>query len=140
MIEKTMTYTDFKGNKRTEIFCFHITPGEYTRMELENIQAFKDDNDNMTFEGGFLAKLQAIATRLKGKELLEVFDKILSTAYGIKSEDGRRFIKSEELWEEFTQTQAYSDLLMEFFTSPTYAGEFLKGVIPVEALTSATEK
>ena len=34
MIKKTVTYTDFDGNERTEDFYFHLTEQELTEWEL----------------------------------------------------------------------------------------------------------
>ncbi len=132
MLKKTIAYEDFDGNKRTEDFYFNISEAEFAKLELSEVRAFKDDAAEGGFvaKGGFLAKLRGIADRLQGKELMEAFEYILSKAYGVKSEDGKRLIKSDELWKEFTETNAYSDLIIEFFTTPNYAGEFFKGVLP----------
>ncbi len=48
-------------------------------------------------------------------------------AYGQKSDDGKRFIKSEQLREEFSQTAAYSTLFMELAMDDNAAVIFLEG-------------
>ena len=61
-----------------------------------------------------------------------VFEKIITGSYGKKSEDGRRFIKSPELTEEFLQSAAYSALFMELISpdSEFTPIDFIKGVLP----------
>ena len=55
-------------------------------------------------------------------------------AYGIKSDDGKRFMKSDQLREEFSQTAAYDALFMELATNDDAAATFIKGVVPKDFL------
>ncbi len=48
------------------------------------------------------------------------------------SPDGKRFVKSKEMAEAFSQTEAYSDLFMELSTNTDAAIEFAKGIMPAE--------
>ena len=57
---------------------------------------------------------------------------IVLKSYGVKSTDGRRFIKSEELSTEFSQTPAFSAVMMRLMTDDTEAASFINGVIPAE--------
>jgi hypothetical protein len=47
-----------------------------------------------------------------------------------KSPDGKRFIKNDEMREEFQQTAAYSALFMELATDDKAAADFVNGIIP----------
>lgn len=117
MLKKKITYTDFDGNERTEEFYFNLTKAEISEMEL-------------TTEGGLSTKLKRIAASKDVPELYSAFKGIILKAYGIKSDDGRRFIKNEKLSEEFTQTAAYSELMMSFLQEENAASDFVNLLLP----------
>lgn len=127
MLKKTVTYTDFFGEERTEDFYFHMTKAEL------NALAVGDD--------GIIEELNALATDAKnGKKIIAFFRKFVSEAYGERSEDGRRFIKNETLSEEFQQTAAFDHLLNELLTGSEDPIEFMKAIIPADLAKAAEEQ
>lgn len=124
MLKKTITYTDYNGNERTETFYFDLNEVEATEMEL-------------SVEGGMSKKLEAIAKAEDKAAMFKFFKDIVAKSYGVKSEDGRRFVKSEQITEEFTQTRAYIALMMELCRDGDKLAAFFNGVIPkVDASTA----
>lgn len=122
MIVKTVTYTDFNGNERTENFWFHLSRPELTEMLLGI------DNNIETY----------IKTIIKSEnyyEIVKIFKKLLLQAYGEKSEDGRRFIKLPEKTKEFSESEAYSVLFTELTTNEEKASEFINGLISKDTAT-----
>ena len=119
MLKKTVTYTDFDGNERTEDFYFNFTEQEITQMELST-------------EGGLSALIARITAAKSQKELIELFKKLVLDAYGVKTPDGRKFIKNDAVREDFVSTQAFSDIYMELVTDADAASDFFKRVIPKE--------
>ena len=117
MYKKTMTYTDYNGEERTEDFYFNLTKAEITEMELST-------------EGGLRDKIQRITKAKDVPEIIRLFKELILKAYGIKSPDGKRFIKSDQLSEEFSQTEAYSDFFVELATNSDSASEFVNGIMP----------
>lgn len=117
MLMKTITYTDFDGNERTEDHYFNLTEAEI-------------QESNLRTPGGIEAKLKKIVQAKDPDELVSYFKSFILDAYGVKSEDGRRFIKSDELKTEFSQTGAYNKLFMELTTNTDAAIAFVQGVIP----------
>ena len=117
MIKRTITYTDYNGNQRTEDFYFHLNQAELTEMQL-------------TTDGGLGEKLQRIIDARDVPTIVSVFKDILLKAYGVRSADGRRFQKSKEIREAFEQSEPYSILFMRLATDNKYAAEFIKGIIP----------
>lgn len=117
MLKKTITYIDFDGNERTEDHYFNLTEAEI-------------QESNLRTPGGIDAKLKKIVQAQNPDELVSYFKSFILDAYGVKSEDGRRFIKSEELKTEFSQTGAYNKLFMELTTNTDAAIAFVQGVIP----------
>ena len=117
MITKNLTYEDFNGVKRTETFYFNLTQAELTDWEL-------------SVAGGMSAYIQRIADAKSERELIGLFKGIIDRSYGVKSPDGRRFMKSPELLEEFKSTQAYSDFYMSLVTNTQNALDFINALTP----------
>ncbi len=117
MLKKTITYTDYNDQERVEVFHFNLTTAELTEMELST-------------GGGYAEKLKEIVDAKDGPEIIKVFKELILKSYGEKSEDGKRFIKSEELSEAFSQTEAYSELFMELAMDTDASTAFVNGIIP----------
>lgn len=117
MLKKTITYTDFNGEEVSEDFFFHLSKAELVELE-------------MSHDGGLSEALQRIVVAEDAKSIVAEFKNIILTAYGKKSADGRRFIKNQELRDEFMSTEAYSVLFMELVTDTEAAINFINGVIP----------
>ena len=117
MVVKKIKYVDFNGVEREEEFMFNLTEAEITEMEL-------------TKDGGLSDSIKKIIAAQDTPQIIETFKMLLLKSYGQKSADGRRFIKSEELSKEFTQTNAYSQLFMELAYDDKAAVAFINGIIP----------
>lgn len=124
MIKKTVTYTDFDGNERTEDFYFHLTEQELTEWEL-------------SVDGGLSGALSRVINTEDNKKLVEIFKNLLVKSYGVKTPDGRGFIKNQEVLDNFIYTQAFSDIYMELATDDKAASEFVNGVIPASLADKA---
>lgn len=117
MLKKTMTYVDFNGDERTEEFYFNLTQAELMEMEMGTT-------------GGWAERMQQIVNAKDLPLLAKVFKEIILKAYGEKSPDGRRLVKSAALSEAFSQTNAYSDLFIELLSKENAATEFIQGLMP----------
>lgn len=117
MLTRTIKYEDWNGVEREEDFYFNLSEAELMEMELGT-------------EGGFTNMMNNIIKRKNAPKLMETFKKLILKSYGEKSADGRRFIKSEELSNEFMQTPAYDQLFMELCTNADAASTFVNGVVP----------
>lgn len=119
MLKKTVTYIDFDGNERTEDFFFNLTEQEIAEMELSTEGGL----------GNFINKAVAAKSQV---ELIELFKKLILAAYGVKSADGRRFVKNVAVREDFMSTQAFSDIYMELVQDADKASAFFNGIVPKE--------
>lgn len=124
MYKKTITYTDYNDVQRTEDFYFSLSEAEITEMQLG-------------VEGGYAAMIEKIIKAKDTPALIKIFKELLLKSYGIKSDDGRRFIKSEQLSLEFTQTPAYSELYMMLATDDKQASAFIKNIMPAKLVAKA---
>ena len=117
MLKKTVTYMDYNGVERTEDFYFDLNKAEIAEMQLSTI-------------GGLSAMIERIIAAQDTAALIKVFKDLVLKAYGVKSPDGRKFMKSDALREEFEQTPAYSIIFTEYAFNADKASEFVKGIIP----------
>ena len=120
MLTITESYTDYLGNQRTEDFHFHYNKAELMGMELET-------------EGGFSARVQRIVNANSYPELYKLMKQFILGSYGIKSEDGRRFMKSPEIRRSFEENPAFEAIMMRMTTGPNAADEaakFINGITP----------
>ena len=117
MYKKTITYTDYNGHERTEEFLFNLTEAEIAEMEMSK-------------KGGLTNTLQRLIRTEDAPEIAKIFKDLILKSYGEKSDDGRRFIKTKEKAEEFSQTEAYSKLYMELAFDDKAAAEFINNIIP----------
>ena len=117
MLAKTITYTDYNDVERTETFYFNISKAELLEMEYGTT-------------GGLSQAIDKLLSAIDLPEIIKIFKDIVLKAYGEKSADGRRFIKSEELSTAFSQTEAYTAIFMELATDADAAAAFINGVMP----------
>lgn len=126
MLKKTVTYTDYNGVERTEDFYFNLTKAEITEMELSTA-------------GGFAEMLQKVVAAQDAPSIIKVFKDLVLKAYGEKSPDGKRFVKSEEISTAFSQTEAYSQIFMELATDSKAAAAFVNGIVPADMQADAAK-
>lgn len=118
MFKKTITYTDFDGNERTEDFYFNLTKAEIIEMEAGTT-------------GGFADKIKRMIDSKDAPTIMSTFKEFILRSYGVKSEDGRYFDKSEEISRRFEHTEAYSVLFTQLCTDAEEAAKFVNGIMPL---------
>jgi hypothetical protein len=119
MIKETITYTDYNGVERKEDFYFNLTKAEIMEME-------------MSTQGGLAELIQRIVAAQDQPAIIKIFKDLIIKAYGVKSPDGKRFIKNAEVVDEFVQTEAFSQLFMKLATDADAAAKFVNGVVPAD--------
>jgi hypothetical protein len=128
MLKRPITFTDFNDEVHTEEFYFNISRAELIEMELSEVEGLK-------------ATIERIIAAKDMKSLVHEFKKILLDSYGVKSEDGKRFIKSPEVRDDFAHSAAFDVLFLELCTNETSAADFIMGILPkdmAEQLAHAT--
>lgn len=126
MLKKTIKYTDYNGMERTEDFYFNLNKAEIIEM-------------NMSISGGLIEKIERITQTQDGPELYKLFRDLVHKSYGVKSLDGKRIIKNEQILAEFIQTEAYSEFIYELVNNADAASEFVNGIVPKEARPSTAQ-
>lgn len=124
MLKKSITYTDFNGEEVTEDFFFNLTKAELIEIEMGH-------------EGGLSESLKKIIATEDGAKIISEFKSIILKAYGERSVDGKRFVKSQHARDQFESTEAYSVLFVELVTDPDAAAEFVRAIMPGDLMAQA---
>jgi len=127
MYVKEIEYTDFNGVSRKEKFYFNLTKAEILDMELGKT-------------GGLTEYIQKILQAQDTPSIMSLFKTLLLKSYGVKSDDGRRFIKNDQVREDFEQTQAFSDLYMLLALDDNEASKFVNAIVPDDMKVSQEQK
>lgn len=117
MIKKNVQYTDFNGDVQNENIYFNLTKAEITELEF-------------SYGGGLREHIEKITSAKNNKELIKLFKEILILSVGMRSDDGKRFIKNDIIREKFLSSEAYSTIFMELAFNEEAAIEFMTGVVP----------
>lgn len=117
MYKRTFKYTDYDGNAREEDVYFNLNESEIAEMTL-------------SVNGGLDQMIRRMIAAQDTKEIVSIFKDIVLKAYGEKSLDGKRFVKSKELSEAFAQTEMYNQLFMEIAFDAQKCAEFMNAITP----------
>lgn len=124
MLKKTISYTDYNGVERTEDFYFNLSKAEIMEMEMGTT-------------GGLAEMITKVTQAQDAPAIIKIFKDLVLKAYGEKSADGKRFVKSDEIATAFSQTEAYSILFMELATDADAAAKFVNGIVPADLAQAA---
>ena len=127
MLKKTITFKDLDNNDVTQDFYFNISKTELLQWQLSE-------------PGGMEAKLSQVVASQDGAQIMQTVDDVLRKAYGVRSEDNLRFEKSDVLYEEFKQTDAYNVLFMELCTDAGASAAFMNALMPEDLVAQVNNK
>lgn len=123
MYKKTIKYVDYDGNERTEDFYFNLSKAEMIEMEF-------------SFKGGFTTELTRAVKAQDTPAIFNMFKNFITKSYGVKSANGKSFVKSQEVLDDFLQSEAYSELLTEMFSDTKKMVEFFNGIFPADVVSA----
>lgn len=124
MYKETITCENFNGVDVTVDAYFNITEAEIMQMELSP-------------DGSYAERIQKLINTKDVKELIRLFTGLIDLSYGVKSEDGMHFRKSEDILNDFKSTSAYSALYMKFVMDADAASKFVNGIFPKHLIDEA---
>lgn len=126
MIKKTITYTDMDGVELVEDFYFHLFSPEVFKLEAEY---------GMDLE----RYVKAMANSGDISRMIAFLENIILSSYGVRTNNGKSFDKSDELRKNFQNSQAYAELFEEILTNPSAAQSFASGLISKKAKSGGVE-
>lgn len=114
MFTDTITYTDFDGNERKEKIYFNLTKAEALKLDASNYAEY----------------LQSVLDSEDPEKILDAYERFIDLGYGEKSEDGRRFVKSDEILQNFKTSLIFDEFYFKLLSDPNYAVDFMVGILP----------
>lgn len=124
MIRKEVKYTDYNNEQQTDILYFNLSKAELGKLQ-------------MRMDGKFLDYIQACLERKKIESLYDFFYNLLLDSYGEKDVTGKKFNKSKEIRDDFENSIAFSEVLMEVISNADNMAAFTKGILPADMITTA---
>lgn len=140
MLKKTINYDDFDGNAREEVHYFNLTQNELLNVAIKLPNNVMDAVDVGSDQIDEASAVRRLFSALGNNGIYEFIKMLVRESYGRKSADGRRFEKSEEIFNDFAQTLAYDTLLMELISDDKAASDFINGVLPNKVMEQMIQK
>lgn len=127
MLKRTIDYVDFEGNKQQETFYFNFSKFELAEMEY-------------SVDGGLSKQMEKILAAEKVGQMLGVMKMLVLKSVGVKSDDNKRFVKTDEIAQDFVSSPAFEVLIFDVATDANKAAEFIKGIVPAEFASELDKK
>ena len=126
VVIKDITYTDLNGNTQTERAWFRLSA-----LELNELNDMYD---------GKTDKLLDKAIKNKDTSFIAKYLKdVIVLAYGVKSEDGKKLVKTPEIREAFDGSLAFDEIYTELLLNTEEVERFIEGITPKEVMEQAKE-
>lgn len=116
MQKLTIQFENFDGETVSEDLYFHLNIKELQAMEEWPVPLTK--------------RIADLTNTQDGKKAFELMRDIIEVAYGERSEDGKRFVKNEEVLKNFTQGLAYDEVIIKFIDGSMDLAKFIEGLLP----------
>ena len=116
MLKKHVKYQGFDGEIIEEDLYFNLT-----RMDAIELSARYESKDLAAYMDEIVNKKDIVS-------LYRVLKDIVLLAYGVNSEDGKRFIKNETVKKEFEESLAFAQLIEDLHETESALSEFVTGI------------
>jgi hypothetical protein len=126
MLQETVSYTDFDGDPQVETLHFHL--GRTDIFELLPYEERIRELSEM-FDGP-----ERTMTSEEIREVYQVLEKLVELSYGIRSDDGKHFRKSPDIYADFRSTAVFDAFMFGMFEDPAKAVNFMVKIMPKEML------
>ena len=133
MIKQEITYTDFNGVEQTTNVYFNLTKREAMNIGLNKNEGLMKDLTEASEMFKNIKNIDDLNDDEKNniiKTIVKIIDVIVEASYGIRSEDGAKFIKNKENTEEFMSSLVYDSLFEEIISDIKKFTMFISGLLP----------
>lgn len=127
MYIKKIKFKDFNDNEREQDFYFNLRKDELAKLSAKYGQNFENN-------------VRTMAMNDDKAGLYKLFEDLIKSSYGQKSEDGLHFRKSDQIWDNFYDSPAYEALFMEIMSDTDAAVSFFKGIMPKDIAEKVEEE
>jgi hypothetical protein len=119
MLKREIKYVDWDGVPQVEVAYFHLAKSELVEMAADS-------------EEGLDVIIRKMVASADNKQIVALLKRVIRLAYGRRSDDGKRFTKTDDIQDEFMQSQAYDALFMDLITNEQTIADFLLGILPTD--------
>lgn len=127
MYIKKIKFKDFNDNEREQDFYFNLRKDELAKLSAKYGQNFENN-------------VRTMAMNDDKAGLYKLFEDLIKSSYGQKSEDGLHFRKSDQIWDDFYDSPAYEALFVEIMSDTDAAISFFKGIMPKDIAEKVEEE
>lgn len=123
MYRMTTKYLDYEGNNQEDVLYFNLNKAEVGKLQ-------------MRMDGKFIDYLQNLIEKRRIEDLYDFFYNLLLDSYGEKDPSGKKFIKSKQIRDDFENSIAFAEALMEIIGDVDKMSAFTKGILPADMVTA----
>lgn len=116
MFSKVIKYKDFNGEDQERTFWFHLSNAKLAVLASDK---------------GLKIWAEEMAVLQDGRMILDKLRELIKMACGKRSDDGQRFIQTDEAQSELLDSPAFDELLFELFVGDN-ASKFFNALVPPE--------
>lgn len=127
MYKAILTYEDYNGEKVKEARYFNLEESDIMRLMVSK-------------NGNFINYLQRLLVTNQQTEVYQIFEDLIAMSYGVKSDDGKLFIRNQKVLEDFKSSRAYSTFIMSLITEDGVADAFINGIMPPAYIQQISNK
>lgn len=117
MLIHTLNYIDFDGNEVEETLYFNLSKVDIAKLQVKG-------------DGKFIDQLKSWLKEKKLENVFDFFYNLTLDAYGQKSEDGKRFVRTPEMRKEFEQSRAFDEFFAEVISTEEKMTNFVRAIVP----------
>lgn len=123
-----VTYEDFEGQSQTEALYFNLSRAKIIDMTItgEAEELLEDLRNSVKSENG--------------SEIIRLVRHLIHLSYGEKADDGKTFRQSEQLSDDFLQSQPFDQMFYDMIMEPTRVLSFVEALFPQQLMEEARRK
>lgn len=124
MLKQVVKFTNYNDEEDSETLYFNLNKVEVADMLdwIPRLNRFIEVTDGP----------ERTLTTEEVKEFLSIVKSLIELSYGVRSEDGKHFRKSPEIFAEFKESAAYDAFVFSLFEDTEAAMSFMRNVLPKE--------
>ena len=122
MITIDVKAEDFEGQVFTESCQFHLNKVELTEL-------------NLKYDGGIVGEMKRIEADGDTAKMFDFIKQLMILGYGRKSDNGKTFIKTKEITDEFQYGVVMPECLIQLLEDESGLAvfKFIRGMMPASA-------
>lgn len=115
MLKHQVSYKDFDNKTVKETLWFNLTTRDSAKLTIKY--------------GDLAAYVKKIEKEKDAASMMVLIEDLVLTAYGERSEDGRHFVRNDEIRERFSYSLAFEALLDDLYSDEKKMSKFFDALL-----------